>query len=340
MLASQSPADLFDRSIPLQFDWADAQLSPDNRWLAYLQTSGQKGLWLAKADLTGAQPIRSDQLRQTSTDAGKTSVVNLVNPAWSPNSKFLSFLSYEGLPPGENHRLWYLSPDNISNAIVVYEESQRLTAGLWSPNSKSIAVVDGEQLILVDLPHEAQMIVAKRVVVFPIGSRALAWSADGNWLAYPVMNAQNALELWIAEVSTEDRRMLMENEDASAIRLPSWCPDGGRIALLEGRMSPDSQIAPSLRVLNRDGEVQVDLQVLGTEFTPTTPVLWSPEGERIALILRQGAAFDVWMVNLNDVSYSQLTTDGNVSNLLRWSTDGKKLLIRTWEAIKPLNVSE
>ena len=114
-------------------DVRDAQLSPDGRWVAYtvntVDTTADKGdtdVWIASWD--GKQ-----QMRMTSSPESESS------PKWSPDGKYLSFLSSR---PGKakGNQVWLLDR-NGGEAQQFTDVKGRLSAYDWSPDAKKLLLV-------------------------------------------------------------------------------------------------------------------------------------------------------------------------------------------------------
>jgi Tol biopolymer transport system component len=137
---------------------------------------------------------------------------------------------------------------------------------------------------------------------------------------------------------------------------PSMSPDGKRIAFVRdcteagipeasasaSGTSPDPDTAPCIAVMDTDGS---DLKTL--EESPSVHPLWSPDGEKIALILSNYA--EVYTLDYCDISvvpadgsgsYTTLPTPPNACVYIStWSPDGKKIAGELDDQIYVIKVS-
>ena len=114
-------------------DVRDAQISPDGKWVAYtvntVDTAADKSdtdVWIASWD--GKQHLRMT----TSTESESA-------PRWSPDGRWLSFLSSR---PGKakGNQVWLLDR-NGGEAQQFTDVKGRLTSYDWSPDGKKLLLV-------------------------------------------------------------------------------------------------------------------------------------------------------------------------------------------------------
>ena len=99
---------------------------------------------------------------------------------------------------------------------------------------------------------------------------------------------------------------------------PSWSIDGTRIAYWDG-----GQEDGGISIMNWDG----------TEKTPLSPfnasqATWSPDGTQIVFTACCGETPNVWMMNIDGTGLTQLTTDGQETDVylrVDWSPDGSMI---------------
>jgi len=159
----------------------------------------------------------------------------------------------------------------------------------WSPDGDSLAAVDGEKLLVIHVDGNREILIGERVGLPPLSGNGLAWSPDGHRLICPLAVGQ-ASELHVVEVSTLEETVLWPNSDARMAFIPSWSPDGERIAILKGRYLVDnpSEERVSLIVVDADGWHPVEIDLPGAAFELGTELLWCPDGGRLATVLRSG----------------------------------------------------
>jgi dipeptidyl aminopeptidase/acylaminoacyl peptidase len=112
-------------------------------------------------------------------------------------------------------------------------------------------------------------------------------SPDAKWLAYTVSTPKlkddsNKERIWMVPISASGTPgadpIALTSEDESSTH-PRWSPDGKYIAFLSGRDDEKTQIW----LLNRLGG---EAEKLTDTAQDVDEFYWSPDGQRLALILR------------------------------------------------------
>jgi len=330
-----------ETAISVKADWFDPQLAPDGQWLAFLLTAPESGLWLVAVSTSEMRPLAEDELAALETEGGRVPSVTHTNPGWSPMGDRLAFLSYAGFAPGTDFRLWSTDGENFWATSVLYESVMPLQAYKWSPDGEKIGIVDGDSLVLVGPDKQKQVLIQDEVNVYPLAPNALAWSPGSEWLVCSLTGSLGEREMWAINVYTKERIQFASSQDGSVTWLPSWSPNGQWVALLESHVGERGRsVPPRMLIFDKEGAPIDKIGLPEVEIYLGTPVLWSPRGQHIAAVFWHGSARDVWVVGLRDDSFVQVTENGDVSDVIRWSDDGKQLLVRTESAIEPVYVPQ
>jgi dipeptidyl aminopeptidase/acylaminoacyl peptidase len=182
------------------------------------------------------------------------------NPAWSPDSRQIAFLS-DAEKPGQQElyvqsvgsqarRLTSLagfldtprwSPDGARIAILFTENAPRAT-GPREPATKDAGVVEGhiyeQRLTLIDARSgEMKPITPADTYVYEYD-----WAPDSNRLAYTAAKGNGDNNWWIARlysVSASSGEIREVHKPELQIADPKWSPDGTQIAFIEGIMSDE-----------------------------------------------------------------------------------------------------
>jgi Tol biopolymer transport system component len=200
-------------------------------------------------------------------------------------------------------------------------------------------VVDGDSLHLAGLNGSHDLLIEEGVALHPLSGNGLTWSPDDHRLVFPA-SVGEARELHVLELFTLEDKVLWPNADDGATFIPSWSPDGQRIAILKGRYLVDdpSEERVSLIVVDADGSHPMEIDLAGAAFELGTELLWSSDGTQLAAMLRSGAEIDVWVMRVEAGTVRHLTETGDVQKIIGWSADGGAVLISTWHAIEAVPV--
>src|SRR5215831_20352194 len=117
-------------------DVRDAQISPDGKWVAYTVNTVDAAADKSDTDVWITSWDGTQHLRMTTSPDSESS------PRWSPDGRYLSFLSSR---PGKarGNQVWLLDR-NGGEAQQLSELKGRLQSYEWSPDSKRLALVVGD----------------------------------------------------------------------------------------------------------------------------------------------------------------------------------------------------
>jgi len=149
-----------------------------------------------------------------------------------------------------------------------------------------------------------------RVTLSEGTSMAAALSPDARTLAIDLLGA-----LWTVGIDGGPARRILD--DGYDAHLPSWSPDGKRIAF-------QAYLRDTWHIwtVNPDG---TGLQeVTSGPFDDREPH-WSPDGARLAFSSDRGGNYDVWTLTLASGEVRRLTTNAANDSMPAWSPDGREI---------------
>lgn len=299
------PADIYKISL-----LSDPQVSPDDKWVAYSLSEVDTGkdrrishLWMHNLVTGESIQITHDSIPSS-------------NPRWSPDGKYLAFLS--GRESKTGSQVWVLDRRG-GEARKLTNVKGDLNDFYWSPDSKSMVLVmeDPENNgkpdpkttapIVIDRYHFKQDIegylqhLHTHLYIFDVAAEKLdtltkgdtdegapAWSPDGNKIAFvsnhtPEPDRNENDDIFTIDVKSKNVQQLTtwKGHDTD----PKWSPDGKYIAYLRSTSDAtyimyDQDI---LCLMNADGSNNKTLteQLDRPVSTPT----WSKDSKRIAFIV-------------------------------------------------------
>ena len=268
-------------------------------------------------------------------------------PAWSPDGKRITFVSYRDLKELPEHRVMrgdiYVMNADGSNPINLTQSPERPHGvSSWSPDGKQIAFTSGE-LFNDDILTNSDIWVMDTDGANPRNrtnheahDQTPDWSPDGlriaftsdrdrNWEIY-LMNADGTNPINLTNHLAEDGR-------------PDWSPDGQQIAFTSGR---DGNW--EIYVMNADGANPINLTNHPAEDNRSS---WSPDGTRIAFDSNRDGDREIYVMNAdgtNPVNLTQNPDDWDFNPswgpapALGVASEGK--LATSWGKIKRINTYE
>ena len=284
--------------------------SPHGVRVAYWgSTNGHRDIWTVA--LAGGQPV-----------AVTDGVAIDWDPVWSPDGRFLYFLSNRA----GSMNVWRVAIDEQSGAVR--SAPQPITAPATYAKHLS-ASADGTRLAYVQSVNRA---IVRRLAFDPdrgtvvsapttVVERSLrstdpSVSRDGQWLAFS-SEGETREEIFVARADGSGIRPL--TNDAWINRLPDWSPDGSRVAFYSNRSGHYE-----IWSIRPDGRGLEQLSA-PTRKDVNTPV-WSPDGRRIAY----HEAGRTWIRDLGPGGSAELVPEmpGATSGFTTWSwaPDGSGLL--------------
>jgi dipeptidyl aminopeptidase/acylaminoacyl peptidase len=287
-------------------DVADPQVSPDGDWVLYTLTltstdAAKDGrdtdVWMVKWD--GSQKIRLTY-----------SADNETSPRWSPDGKYISFLSSRSGGHARGNQVWVLERSG-GEARQLTQLAGRITAYDWSPDGARLALVyreaDGADAETTRGAGSTSTAPPKPIVV-----DKYLFKRDGQ--KYLTGNARTRIYLY--DVQSQKVEPLTSDGDYEEGN-PKWSPDGSRIAFVSNH-DKDWERTRNADVFVVDAKAGSKSRKLTTSLGADGGALaWSPDGTLIAY--GQGSAPKFDFHNLNRLTV--VPVSGGVPRVLTESLD-------------------
>jgi WD40 repeat protein len=319
---------ILGRGIVSQVEW-----QPNHERLAI---SSSTGIWFYNADFELERTFRLPEQALTSRELA------YANLAWSPDGNTLAI--------GTDYKigLW----DSESDDFRILWEGSTVTVR-WSPNGEFIAFVDSDGKV-----HLIDVASATELAVWNMSLYQIEWNFDGTKLLGIHSHTEGSrLIVWdsvlIEEVAelripnsaignnvlwNPSRNLIaiaaeelilwdVESDEQTIIPIPShdelltfaWSPDGQSLAIGTDR---------HLLIAN----LETDEQLSFDYRQGVRQLVWSPQGDRLAVNLDGGPNHDVQILNTSNWQLEmQLSHTANVYTIL-WDTSGQYLLTRSFDS--------
>jgi dipeptidyl aminopeptidase/acylaminoacyl peptidase len=248
---TMKPADLFKLG-----GVGDPQVSPDGLWVAYTVTT-----------IDSIKDSRSSDVWMVSWD-GKTNIQlthspeSESSPRWSPDGKYLSFLSSR--QEGKGNQVWLLDRrGGEAKRLTNYKAG--VAAHAWSPDSKKLllTITDTE-------PEDSSKVKTAKPMV--MDRYKIKQDVEG----YRYKKLYTHLYLFDIEKKKTDTLTRGNMNHASAM----WNPDGSQIAFVSNRTAdPDKNQNSDIAVM--DAKVSAVAKVLTTWTGADAAPQWSPDGQQL-----------------------------------------------------------
>lgn len=159
--------------------------------------------------------------------------------------------------------------------------------------------------------------------VLPAGTvvHEMATNWDGNLVALARRDNFGAYSIWTMKPDGSQLQQRITGEYDN--RMPSFSPDGQRIAFMSTRANG----APDIWVANINGSNAVNLtpELPGIVTSDTWPS-WSPDGTRIAFISNRTGFPALWMMNADGSNQVRVTDVAEGERDVSWAPDSRKVV--------------
>jgi len=309
-ISAQNPAkgSLKPTDIYLLKNIGAPMVSPDSKWVAYTLSSVDTAkdklnsdIWMVSWD--GEQTV---QLTNSEEDEN--------NPRWSPDGKYISFVSERN---GEKVSQIWLMDTRGGEAKKVTSLKGNLDEYIWSPDGKKIAM---------SIKDEDFSDTAKSKTRSPFVMDRYHFKQDKEgWIG------NRYTHLYVFDISTKTTDTLTRGNFDE--RSPAWSPDGKQLAFVSNR-SQDPDKNENLDIWIMDAVQGAVIKQLTTWPGTDQDPIWSPDGKWIAYASSSSnQQFTMYGQNTISVISSAGgaarplagSLDRPVSDI-HWTTDGQHLI--------------
>ena len=255
----------------------DPRVSPDGQWVAYTVSQMNEKKDNADTDIYMAPMAGGDAIRLTTSEKPESS------PRWSPDGRYLGFLSARD---GEKTQVWLL-PRGGGEATRLTDLEGGVSSFAWSPDSTRLALVATDPD-----PDEAEGDEAKKEEKAPKPVVITRLQFKRDTIGY-LDNLRD--HVYVFDVAAKTAMQVTEGpyDDSS----PVWSPDGQSIAFVSNRTKePDAnENSDIFLIAAKPGQTPRALTTSpGTDTSPA----FTPDGQFVVYVAG-GDVKDMWYATNN-----------------------------------------
>jgi dipeptidyl aminopeptidase/acylaminoacyl peptidase len=277
-------------------DVRDPQLSPDGAWVAYSVTAIDSAKDKSDSDVWMTSWDGTQTIRLTSSPESESS------PRWSPDGRYLAFLS--GRQEGKGAQLWLLDRRG-GEAQRASQVRGGISDYAWSPDAKRIVLVVEEETDTIAAKDTGEKKTPKPIVID-------RYTFKRDIVGYLGTKRSSLSLVDVATKKTEFLTRGLTDDDE-----PAWSPDGSRIVFVRRRV-------PEPRDIENSDVYVIDVRADATPRRLTDfpgpdggRPTWSPDGKRIAFLRGDDPRFSAYHQN----KLAVVPSDGGTARVLAASLD-------------------
>lgn len=306
-----SPRALRSADIYRMRDVGQARISPDGAWIAYTisaidsaKDKSDTDVWMVNWDGTRA-------LRMTASPEPES------NPRWSPDNRYLSFVS--GRYESNGGQIWLLDRAG-GEAVRLTDMKGGVNDYEWSPDGTRIAVISQDPDPEALKPDSLKSKNPKPLVI-----DRFAFKRD-------VVGYLNRLRDHVYNVTVATKAVVQVTSGDFDDALVRWSPNGKQLAFVSERSGVDPDRANNSDIFIVDATANATPRQLTTWNGPDDGPAWSPDGKSIAYLQASEPQLSAYAQNTIAVipsvggtpKFLAQTLDRDVSRLM-WSADGANI---------------
>jgi dipeptidyl aminopeptidase/acylaminoacyl peptidase len=264
-------------------DVRDPQRSPDGKWVAYVVARAVKDADKNDSDVWMASWDGTQEIQLTSSPDSES------QPRWSPDNKYLSFVSSrQGAKDGQ---LWLMNRSG-GEAIKVSDVKGGVSEYAWAPDARRIVFVVSEPDPRDPKDDDAKTPADKKKTPPPIVIDRYHFKQDVSGYL-----RNERTHLYVFDVASRKAEALTTGalyEESS----PAWSPDSTQIAFVSKRGTGDLDRHDNTDIWVIDAKAGAQPRQLTTSTNPDDgPLSWSPDGKQIAYVTGEELKYSAYNQN-------------------------------------------
>jgi len=302
---------------------AEPKVSPDGRWVAYLESYDGRGAIMVVPRAGGpARPLTTDPPASPAAAYGGGAF------DWSPDGRWVVYSAADGklwAVPVDGGRAWRLAEGEGRQRAPAFSPDGRLVAFLAErEDAADVAVVEFSPGV-TGWPWRASAVVD--FVLDP------AFSPDGRFLVWQEWDRPNMAwdgsRIALLDLTARERRVVAGGDEV-AVSQPRYSPDGRHLTFL-----CDAGGWLNLWVANPDGTEPRPLVAEDYEAGPPAwgpgarTYAWAPEGRRLVYARNEAGHWRLRVISLEDGASARPVGDPTLPGsfaALSWTPDGREVI--------------
>lgn len=256
-------------------DTGDPQCSPDGKWIAYTLTTTDATADKRDTDIWMVSIDGKENLRLTSSTESESS------PRWSPDGRYLAFLSSRPGPAKNRGAQIWLIDRRGGEAQQITDSKSRISGFEWSPDSKRMAVLlrepDDDAPTPPATPSAGPSAAGAATPSKPIVINRYRFKQDGA--GYLSSTKKTRIHLFDIEAKKFELLTTMDFDEST----PEWSPDGNWITFASNH-APDWDGVPGSDVFVVEAKAGSKPKKLTTFKGQDSRPVFSPDGKWIAYL--------------------------------------------------------
>ena len=287
-------------------------------------------------------------------------------PGWSPDGRYISFLSARGSSADDRRAQVWLLPADGGEASKLTDSKESVASYAWSPDARHIGFVSREAETSDEetrrkrgddrrvfegefrLSHLWVVSVHAKTTERITEGRAFgvrgapSWSADGRQIAFAAapttMLRDDRSDIYIADVAAKTTRKITSN--AGPDTAPRWSPDGRAIVIVSEPNSAAPMADGTLpmavvnaRLIVYDVASASTQTADGFDGSVSDPE-WTPDSRRVVFTAGKGVYREIFSYEIASGRFTQLTK-GRVATFGGLSRDGSRAAVVLESAAAP-----
>lgn len=263
------------------------------------------------------------------------------SPAWSPDGKYLAFLSNR--EKESERQVWFLWADGGEGWPVTTHKGG-VSGFEFSPEGKKLLLLATDQpskedeekkkvkddTMVMDQDHrmthlwlwDVEKKEAKRLTEGEFTVSDARWSPDGTQVSFtarptPKADDGDMTDIWILTVASGEKRKLLESDAPESNA--RWSPDGKWIAFT-GSAKAGGVYEDDMFVIAASGEAKRSLTA-AFELDARAPV-WSGDGKTIYFTANTRQANEIFSVEVASGKVKQVSSRGGATGIAEVGADG------------------